>query len=419
MKSIKVMALAVLAAALVCGVGMSLIAEQKTVTWLHIWGAGTEKEQIAKSIAQFEAANPDVKVEEIILSSAGWQPKLIQMLSGDNPPDVFLWYPGPKTTALVDEGVLAPLAGMWDDYGVDYFIPAGLKEACAYEGEVWNLPWGYHPTIVVYNKHVFDDLGLTLPTTIAEFESICDTLQAAGWDYPIASAWKGLWRGVFPPSLLISSLGGADLLMDWKDLKIDFGDPTCREAYEIWKRWVENEYWYPDPRSRTWAEGLSIMLNNEAPMYIIGTYAVPMLEEAGWVLGQDFDAFLFPQENPDYPLTLFGPFDSWCMSAGAPHPVEAQRLLAFLATTGPQTMRAIYHGGMACNKFVTAYNSVGQMIQDAMAGGAVFRSITFGPFAASSIQQGTVIDFYDDPDIEDFIEKSNAVREQYLEETGS
>lgn len=397
---------------------LSMATEQKTVTLYHIWGAGLEKKQMTKSIAQFEEANPDVEVE-VILGASGQRAKLIQMLSTDNPPDVFLWYPGARGHALADKGVIAPITELWDNYGLDYFFPAGIKDEVTYKGEQWNLPWGYHPNIVVYSKRIFDALGLSTPNTLEEFEDVCDTVKSAGY-CPISSAWKGLWRADVVLELLIPSFGGPDFYQDLVgELEVDWGHETCRKAYTVWKRWVEKGYWFPDPRSRRWIEGLRPLVSEECAMFIIGTYGVPLLKDAGWVLGEDFNVFLFPQENRDYPRTLMSVFDTWCMSANAPHPVEAHRLLAFLATTGPQTMRAIYHGGMACNRFVTAYDSVGRLIQDAIDNGAVFRQLIFSampPPAAQLIGQGTIPDFYDNPDIEEFIERCETTREEYWEE---
>lgn len=393
-------------------------AAPKTVSWLHIWGAGTEKEQITKSIELFEKANPDVKVEEIIMDASTWQPKLIQMLAGDNPPDVFLWYPGPKTNELVDQGVIGSLSAMWKKAKLDDLIPAGLKGEATYKGQIYNLPWGYHPTIVLYNKKMFNTLGLSVPTTIAEFEHVADKLKASGV-YPLASGDSGLWRTSYALELLITSLSGPDYYQDLMTMDASWGDERALKAYDYWKGWVEKKYWYPDMRSRRWAEGLTILLNGESGMYFLGTYGVPMLRQAGWKLGEEFDAFLFPQDNPKVPRTLIGPFDTWCKSAKAPHPEEADRLLAFLASKEAQTMRARYHGGMACNRFVTEYDSIGTMVKDALNGGAIFHQVignALPPLAVQLINKGAVPDFYDNPNIEEFIKRCEDARAQYQKE---
>jgi len=418
MKGIRWLVVLALMGAVIGGAWTALADEQKTVTWAHIWGGGTQRQQVTATIAQFEAANPDVKVEEIILDSATWQPKIRQMLAGNEPPDVFLWFPGPLMRELADLEVIAPLTEMWETYGIDYFIPEGFKAESTHKGDLWMLPWGYMPTVVLYNKHIFGELQLDIPTTIGDFERICETVKDAGY-YPLGSGWSSAWRSSYAPELLITSYGGPDLYQSLMEMEVDWGNETCREAYAHWKDWVENGYWYPDSRSRRWQEGLSLFLNDECAMYTLGVYGVAMVEESGWVLGQDFDAFVFPQEDLDYPPSLTGSFEVWCMSAKAPHPVEAQRLLAFLASTRAQTNCAIYEGGMACNRFVDAYNSVGLMVQDAVNRGAVFHpvmGIALPPSGIELINKRATVDFYYDPDIEGFIAQCEAARAQYWAE---
>lgn len=398
--------------------GMQGVCAQKTVTWLHIWGAGVEHEQITKSIELFEAANPDVKVEEIILDAATWQPKLLQLLSGDSPPDIFLWYPGPKTWDLVSLGVIAPITEVWNEYGLDDLIPQGLKGEVTYKGEQWNLPWGYHPSVVYYNKKLFTQLGLEIPTTIGEFEAVCDAIKAAGI-YPLASGASGRWRTAYPPELLIPSFAGPDFYDKLCSMEIPWDNAIVRAVFEIWARWIEKEFWYPDILARRWAESINLLIRGEAAMLILGTYGTPMLEAAGWHLGEDFDAFLFPQENPGVPLTLTGPFDTWCMAAKAPHPEEAKRLLAFLATVEPQTMRAVYHGGLACNKYVTKYDKVGLMVRDAMNAGAVFHQVmgnAIPPAPCQAIVKEAMADFYYNPNVEELIRRCEAARVEYWSE---
>ncbi len=389
-----------------------------TVTWLHVWGAGAQREQVISTLNLWEKAYPDVKVEEIIMDSSNWQPKMIQMLSGDSPPDVFLWYPGPKTTELVDQGVIAPLNETWKQYKLDEQISSGLKAEVSYKGNIYNIPWTYHPPIVLYNKKMFGGLGLSIPQQIAEFEAVAAKIQATG-KYPLSSGWIELQRSAYPLELLIPSLNGPDFYRELTKMNIDWGDPKCRKAWEIWKRWVQMKYWYPEPRSRRWGEGLSIFRNGEAGMYFIGTYAVPMLVEAGWKLGEDFGAFIFPQENKQFQPTFTGPFDTFCMPARAPHPDAARRFLAFLATKEPQAARLRASSGMSANKLVTEYDEVCTMLRKAMEKGAVFQGAIFAAMptmVVEPINRAACVDFYDNPDIEEFVKKCEAARVQYWKE---
>ena len=82
-------------------------------------------------------------------------------------------------------------------------------------------------------------------------------------------------------------------------------------------------------------------------------------------------------------------------------------------------MRAVYHGGMACNKYVTEYDSIGTMVKDALNGGAIFHQVignALPPMAVQLINKGAVPDFYDNPNIEEFIKKCEEARAQYWKE---
>jgi multiple sugar transport system substrate-binding protein len=221
--------------------------------------------------------------------------------------------------------------------------------------------------------------------------------------------------------LLIPSYGGATFYRDLASFDISWDNDTCREVLTTWKRWVENGWWYSDPRSRSWSEALGLLTGEQAAMAFIGTYAIPILEDAGWVFGEDFDIFLFPQINQDYSPTLTGPFDAWCVSAKALHPEEAARFIAFLATTEAQTARAVHHGGLACNRFVSEYSDALLRIIDALDKGAEFVPGFFQaapPLGLQLINHAAMPDFYDNPDIGEFIERCLDARDEYLEETG-
>ena len=60
--------------------GGKLNQELKKVVYLaaHLGGPVPKESKITKSIAQFEEATPDIKVEEIVMDASTWQPKLLQ-----------------------------------------------------------------------------------------------------------------------------------------------------------------------------------------------------------------------------------------------------------------------------------------------------------------------------------------------------
>lgn len=388
---------------------------QITVQFMHLWGNPAEKEIIDEVIATFEAENPDITVEQLVFESTAYHTKILQLLAGNDPPDVFLSYPGFKTYDLVDRDVLRPLTGMWERYDLAEYFSEGARTSVAYEGDVWNLPWVTHANIVVYNKRIFDSLELEVPRTLEEFEEVAEAIKAEGI-YPFTSGWKALYRSAYPFELLTPSYGGPEAYVQLAALKEDWDQPLVRQVLDKWDDWIEREYWYPDPRSRSWPEGLGLLAEGRAAMSFIGTYATSVLSDAGMEYGVDYDIFVFPQINDDYPVTLTGPFDALSIPKKATEPEAAERLLAFMASTKAQSIRA-EAGGLVLNRNVTSYGPEMMNVKQAVDGGASFQPGFFQatpPIGLELINHGVMPDFYDNPDHDGYIQRANDAREQYL-----
>jgi ABC-type glycerol-3-phosphate transport system substrate-binding protein len=391
----------------------------KEITFMHLWGAPTEKKIIGEVIDLFEKENPNIKVKQLVFESSTYHTKILQLLLGKNPPDVFMAYPGFKTYDLVDRHLLLPLNSMWKANDLDQYFPVGIKSTVTYKRKQWNLPWVAYINVVLYNKHLFKQLGLADPTTFEELEDAAAKIKKAGY-YPFVSGWKALYRAAYPIDLILPSIGGPELFTNLAALRRDWNNQAVKQTLAIWKNWVTKEYWYPDARSRSWQEGVSLFLENKCAMDMIGSYVFNILDTAGLKYGTDYDFFFFPQINKKYPLTLTGPFDSFAIPAKAAHLKEAQKFLAFLATNAAQSIGA-KAGGMVFNKNVDVYTGPMQKIKTIFKSEATttFRPGFFEattPLGLQMISFKAMPDFYDNPDIAKFIKQANDTRKQYQKE---
>ena len=390
----------------------------QTVQFMHLWGNPAEKAIIDQVLALFATKHPEIKVEQLVFESTAYHTKILQMLAGDTPPDLFLSYPGFKTYDLVDRNVLLPLSQMWKKYGLERQFSEGAKNSVTYKGEQWNIPWVTHANIVLYSVKAFRELGVTEPTTFQDFERICEKAKANN-RYPLASGWKELYRAAYPIELLLPSVGGAETYSKLAALQEDWDNADVREVLSIWQRWVRKGYWHPEPRARSWAEGIGLLTQDLAVMDFIGTYGTSVIEGTGFVYGKDYDLFTFPQINPKFVKTLTGPFDALSIPRKAAGADAAQELLAFIASAEAQSIRA-KAGGLVLNKNVTEYMPPMLKVKKAIDEGASFRPGFFQatpPIGLQQINHAAMVDFYDNPNPEEFIRRANETRAQYLKES--
>lgn len=104
-------------------------------------------------------------------------------------PDIFMHFGGYSLAAYNPEENFVDFSDAAWASDIQGYITDQVK----YNGKTYGLPfWEAAITGTVYNKAVFNELGLTAPKTQAEFEVVCDKLLAAGVT-PIFMAFKDVW----------------------------------------------------------------------------------------------------------------------------------------------------------------------------------------------------------------------------------
>jgi len=78
------------------------------------------------------------------------------------------------------------------DYSfVDNFVD-GVLPSITYDGEIYGVPCELDGVGVIYNRTIFEEVGLEIPTTLSEMEEVCQKLKDAGIT-PFAVGLKDSW----------------------------------------------------------------------------------------------------------------------------------------------------------------------------------------------------------------------------------
>lgn len=132
------------------------------------------------------------------------------------------------------------------DYNFDDFIPATVKSLqwdlvpghAVGEGSQWALPMGWELNNLAYNKNVFADKNIAVPTTTDELLETAKSLKEWGGSGTYGVAVRGTrdWATIHPGYMsLFATWGG-------KDFAIEDGKLVCKldskEAIEMTDYWV-------------------------------------------------------------------------------------------------------------------------------------------------------------------------------------
>jgi len=125
------------------------------IVWASDSGRG---KAIRELLDEFEAQNPDIKVE--MLGGVQYGQKLLtQILSGKSPEVLQVAYGEVK--ALAAEGAFLDLTGDFASYEENYYPE--IWELALSDGKLYGVPWLGHTIQLVYNKNMFEEAGITAP----------------------------------------------------------------------------------------------------------------------------------------------------------------------------------------------------------------------------------------------------------------
>jgi raffinose/stachyose/melibiose transport system substrate-binding protein len=273
------------------------------------------------AIKKFEATHPGVtvKFEEKGFEQIRQTAQLV--LNSDQAPDVMEFPKGNATAGLISsQGLLTDLTSEVKKRGWDTKLSASLQTTARYDdkgvmgsGNWYGIPNYGEYVMVYYNKKLFADHGVTVPTTLADFESAMAKFKGAGIT-PLA-----VGGAEYPAQQIMYELALSKADRSWIDNyelykgNVDFHDQAFSYGANTLSAWVKNGYISKDS-SGIKAEDMGVAFEQ-------GKY--PIMVSGSWWYGRfkdeikkfDWGTFLFPGNK-------FAPGSSgniWVVPKGSKH----------------------------------------------------------------------------------------------------
>jgi multiple sugar transport system substrate-binding protein len=287
--------------------------------------------------AQFDELHPNLEVELEIIDREAWKTQIRNALSA-NPPDVVNWYAANRMLPYVNAGLFADVSDLWAE--PEFEALASTKGAMTIDGKQWGVPYTYYQWGVYYRKDIFDELGLSEPTTWEEELANCQAILDSGRKcYTIGT--KFLWTAGGWFDYINSRTNGYDFHMALARGEVEWTDPRVRQTFENWRQLIDMGAFIDDHQTYSWQEALPFMLEGEAAAYLMGNFAVAAMRDGG-LTDDQIDFYQFPVINPDVDYAEDAPTDTFHMASGAQNPEAALEFMRFV--TSPEVQTAINAG---------------------------------------------------------------------------
>ena len=227
------------------GLAAPSLAQTELTMYYPIAVGGALTEVVDGMVADFEAANPDIKVNAIYSGNYDdTRVRALSALASGEPAQLAVMF-SIDAYDLIEQDLIVPFEDIEgvDAAWLDSFYPA-LMANSRIEGKTWGIPFQRSTIVAYYNKDMFREAGLdpeAPPATWDEMVSMGKQLTKDGiWGIMIPSTGYPYWM-----FQALATQNGKELMSD-DGLTTYFDDPAVVEALEFWKSLSTEEAIMPE-----------------------------------------------------------------------------------------------------------------------------------------------------------------------------
>jgi raffinose/stachyose/melibiose transport system substrate-binding protein len=189
---------------------------------------------------EYEALHPDVTVELIQETDQSIKDKTKTLTASSALPDIYFSWTGNWAENFIRGGLAADLTdviGPGTEWGSTF--GAASVEAFSHEGKYYGIPLYNNGKFMGYNKDIFEEAGVEVPTTFEELISSCSAIREAGYE-PIAFGNKDGWPGLhYLQQLFAYNVPSEKLSADFAPETATLDDPGYVKSLEQFKTLVD------------------------------------------------------------------------------------------------------------------------------------------------------------------------------------
>lgn len=236
----------------------------------------------------------ELKSFEQIQQTAG------MVLSSDEGPDIMEYNKGNATAGLLSsQGLLTDLTDVAEERGWTEMLPESIQTTARYDergvmgsGSWFGVPNYGEFVTVYYNKALFEEHGVEVPTTLEEMEAVMDTFVDAGVT-PLGVAGAEYPAGQLFYELALSQ-ADRDFVTAYQTYTedVDFQADPLKYGAETFDAWVKAGYVSTEAASLK-AEDMGVaFINGTTPMIVSGSWWYGRFVSE--ISGFDWGIFNFP-----------------------------------------------------------------------------------------------------------------------------
>ena len=267
-----------------------------------LWDIATEepgRPTQEAAVARFMADYPNIKVTQVHQQNDNYKQQLVVAMSSGQCPDMYVSWGGGPMAEYYKSGFADDITEMYNKYDHPDFIDAAIAQG-SYKDKILGIPFGsLSGCDIFYNKTIFASLGLEVPTTLDELETVCATLKENGIT-PFALANAPKWTGSMYYMYLVARHSGNDEFDAAYTQEGSFGSEAFLFASDKIQDWVKKGYFPDGVNSLSPDDGQdkALLYDGSCAMMLHGSWMAGSMssDNADWYQ-ENIGVFRFPEDT--------------------------------------------------------------------------------------------------------------------------
>ncbi|MCY3917780.1 MAG: extracellular solute-binding protein [Chloroflexi bacterium] len=276
-------------------------------TNILVWSLGYSGDYNDVLVERFNEAHEDVQItyEDVLTGTFTENNQKVRIaLENEAGPHVLGGVDvGANLRALVSSGQVKDLTEYYRASGLIDRIPPLLLSQVTVEGRIYAIPQNMESVGIFYNKDVFAELELDVPTEWAEYIDVLEAVKDAGY-YGYTMGLAGGWPSALMASMFMYSSAGTEYIdvlsgtQPWTDCD------NCLDGMNAFYGMVENGYANPEPLGIDYDQSLDLFYQGITVMVLNG----PWFIDDAVAAEPDFEIgfFYLPPVNPATDIKTLG-----------------------------------------------------------------------------------------------------------------
>ncbi len=300
--------------------------------FFHRWPTEPKKQYFEEAVKEFEELHPNIKIKTEAVLNDSYKEKIRVVLGSNNPPDVYFSWSGEFAYNFARAGQSLDLTSYveedtdWSGQIIEsQFGPFTL------DGKVYGIPWSTDGKAFFYNKKVFNDLNLEIPTTWEELLTVSKKIKDAGIT-PIAFGSKAPWTISHYIGSLNEYVVPEDVIAKDYSLSNPDGEFTHPGYVTALEKFIELEpYFNQGVNSVDHQYARELFNGGKAAIGYFQLAEIGLIEPS---LGEDLGVFNTPfvEGGEGNPSSITAAPEGIMVSSKTKHPEEAMEFIKFLTS---------------------------------------------------------------------------------------